>query len=118
MSTAPYHTYCSCAPLLTQALLPHVKSSIAAASGAAGDIQLHDGDIISIGSLEMYCLATPGHTDGCMTYYLPSPVTGASGMVFTGDTLLIRACGRTDFQQGEVQSSWRTVGSVGGKMLG
>ena len=82
-------------------LLPGVKSSIAAASGAAGDIQLHDGDVINIGLLELHCLATPGHTNGCMSYYLPSPVTSASGMVFTGDTLLIRACGRTDFQQGK-----------------
>ncbi len=38
---------------------------------------------------------TPGHTDGCLTY-----VTEDERMAFTGDTLLIRGCGRTDFQQG------------------
>lgn len=38
---------------------------------------------------------TPGHTDGCV-----SLVLGDQSMVFTGDALLIRGCGRTDFQQG------------------
>ena len=36
---------------------------------------------------------TPGHTNGCVTYVLAS-----QGCAFTGDTLLIRGCGRTDFQ--------------------
>lgn len=40
---------------------------------------------------------TPGHTDGCVTY-----VTGDQSMAFTGDALLIRGCGRTDFQQGDL----------------
>lgn len=40
---------------------------------------------------------TPGHTDGCV-----SLVLGDQSMVFTGDALLIRGCGRTDFQQGDV----------------
>ncbi len=40
---------------------------------------------------------TPGHTNGCMTY-----VTGDRAMAFTGDCLLIRGTGRTDFQQGEL----------------
>ena len=39
--------------------------------------------------------ATPGHTDGCVSY-----VSHEGRRVFTGDTLLIRECGRTDFQQG------------------
>lgn len=38
---------------------------------------------------------TPGHTDGCVTL-----VSGDLAMAFTGDALLIRGCGRTDFQQG------------------
>lgn len=46
------------------------------------------------------CIATPGHTNGCMSFYLPPAQPGATGMVFTGDALLIKACGRTDFQQG------------------
>ena len=46
------------------------------------------------------CIATPGHTNGCMSFYLPPAQPGAAGMVFTGDALLIKGCGRTDFQQG------------------
>lgn len=46
------------------------------------------------------CISTPGHTNGCMSFYLMPVQPGAAGMVFTGDALLIRGCGRTDFQQG------------------
>lgn len=50
--------------------------------------------------------ATPGHTDGCCSFYLDltsgiGGSGGSPGMVFTGDALLIRGCGRTDFQQGD-----------------
>ena len=38
---------------------------------------------------------TPGHTNGCVTY-----VEHELGMAFTGDAVLIRGCGRTDFQEG------------------
>lgn len=41
--------------------------------------------------------ASPGHTDGCMTFVLDD-----HSMAFTGDALLIRGCGRTDFQQGRL----------------
>lgn len=37
-----------------------------------------------------------GHTNGCCSF-----VDEQNGMVFTGDTLLIRGCGRTDFQEGK-----------------
>ncbi|XP_076135804.1 persulfide dioxygenase ETHE1, mitochondrial isoform X3 [Alosa pseudoharengus] len=47
---------------------------------------------------------TPGHTDGCMTL-----VTGDQTMAFTGDTLLIRGCGRTDFQQGCSKKLYKSV---------
>jgi glyoxylase-like metal-dependent hydrolase (beta-lactamase superfamily II) len=39
-------------------------------------------------------LPTPGHTAGCVTYYTESN----GGMAFTGDAILVRGCGRTDFQ--------------------
>uniref|UniRef100_A0A383VCV9 Metallo-beta-lactamase domain-containing protein n=1 Tax=Tetradesmus obliquus TaxID=3088 RepID=A0A383VCV9_TETOB len=83
------------------ALRPSVCSSIAAASGAAADIQLQHGDIIKFGSLALHAIATPGHTSGCLCFYLPPAGAGAPGLVFTGDALLIRGCGRTDFQQGD-----------------
>ncbi|RYX99664.1 MBL fold metallo-hydrolase [bacterium] len=45
---------------------------------------------------------TPGHTNGCVSYY-------TEGMVFTGDVLLIRGCGRTDFQQGSSEKLYNSV---------
>ena len=47
-------------------------------------------------------ISTPGHTHGCMSYH-------AGNMVFTGDTLLIRGCGRTDFQQGSTEALYHSV---------
>lgn len=48
--------------------------------------------------------ATPGHTNGCVTY-----VNQEEGLAFTGDTILIRGCGRTDFQQGDSSKLFRSV---------
>mgnify|MGYP001810301109 CR=1 FL=1 len=47
------------------------------------------------GELALSVLATPGHTDGCLSF-----VSEEARAVFTGDSLFIRGCGRTDFQQG------------------
>ena len=58
------------------------------------DIMLNDGDTLSFGNHTLTALATPGHTDSCTSYKVEN-------MVFTGDTLFIRGCGRTDFQQGD-----------------
>ena len=58
------------------------------------EIQLNDGDVIRFGDgEEIRVLHTPGHTAGSMSYLW-------RGNVFTGDTLLIDGCGRTDFQSG------------------
>lgn len=72
------------------------KSVISKASGAQADIYIKEGDCIEFGSQKIHVLATPGHTNGCCTYYSPE-----QGIAFTGDTLLIRGCGRTDFQEGD-----------------
>mmetsp|Transcript_89959 Transcript_89959/g.188082 ORF Transcript_89959/g.188082 Transcript_89959/m.188082 type:complete len:874 (+) Transcript_89959:180-2801(+) len=77
---------------------PQVKTIISKASGAKGDILLADNDVIKFGDYSLKALATPGHTDGCMSFVLEGP--NEPRAVFTGDTLLIRGCGRTDFQQG------------------
>jgi rhodanese-related sulfurtransferase len=47
---------------------------------------------------------TPGHTEGCLTYVCDDPL-----MAFTGDALLIRSCGRTDFQHGSASELYRSV---------
>lgn len=72
-----------------------LKSAISKFSGASADIHLSEGDKIPFGKHHLSVRETPGHTDGCVTL-----VTDDQSMAFTGDALLIRGCGRTDFQQG------------------
>jgi sulfur dioxygenase len=87
-----------------KALLPGCKSAISAVSGATTDLALNDGDKIAFGSRSITSIATPGHTAGCMCYVLDD-----NSMVFTGDTLLVRGCGRTDFQGGSAETLYESV---------
>jgi glyoxylase-like metal-dependent hydrolase (beta-lactamase superfamily II)/rhodanese-related sulfurtransferase len=74
-------------------------------SGAEGaDLYVDDGDAVSVGTVSLRVCATPGHTDGCVTY-----VTADRRMAFTGDALLIRGAGRTDFQQGDARALYRSI---------
>ncbi len=66
------------------------------------DRLLADGDWIAFGAHRLEARATPGHTAGCMTFV-------TDGMAFTGDALLIRGCGRTDFQEGDSSTLFRSV---------
>jgi sulfur dioxygenase len=90
------------------ALLRELLGSRAAVGAAAGvacaDVALADGAELRVGALTLRALATPGHTNGCTSYSCAS-----AGMAFTGDTLLIRGCGRTDFQQGDSRRLFRSV---------
>ncbi|KAI8620870.1 hypothetical protein BC830DRAFT_1164235 [Chytriomyces sp. MP71] len=87
---------------------PSLKSGISAQSGASADHLLHDNETIRIGRFALQALATPGHTDGCMSFVLKCEANLPLA-VFTGDTLLIRGCGRTDFQQGNAQTLYENV---------
>jgi len=58
------------------------------------DVPLRDGESITLGHYRITAISTPGHTSGCTCYF-------SDGMLFSGDTLLIRGCGRTDFQNGD-----------------
>ncbi len=77
-------------------------SAEGAAEGA--DVALRDGDEVEFGRHALRVLATPGHTNGCLSF-----VTQAMDHVFTGDALLIRGAGRTDFQQGDARRLYRSV---------
>lgn len=68
------------------------------------DETLVDGDVITFGDCAIEARATPGHTVGCTSF-----VTRDHSMVFTGDCLLIRAAGRTDFQGGNVHDMWNSI---------
>lgn len=88
--------------LMKEALGSQIALSDAA--GAEGtDLALSHGDSLPIGSLTLEARATPGHTDSCMSFVLEDR------MAFTGDALLIRGAGRTDFQQGSAQKLFRSV---------
>jgi sulfur dioxygenase len=67
------------------------------------DVQLRDGDVVRFGDGETIAvLHTPGHTAGSMSYVW-------RGNVFTGDTLLIDGCGRTDFQGGSAAALYDSI---------
>jgi glyoxylase-like metal-dependent hydrolase (beta-lactamase superfamily II)/rhodanese-related sulfurtransferase len=78
---------------------------LSAAAGAEGaDRCLVHGDRVAFGARHVEARATPGHTNGCMSYVLDD-----HSRAFTGDALLIRGCGRTDFQQGSAERLYRSV---------
>jgi sulfur dioxygenase len=88
-------------------LKQRVGSDIAlgARSGAAGaDRYLSQGDKIAFGRRFLAVRETPGHTAGCLTYVLDD-----ERMAFTGDCLLVRGCGRTDFQGGDAHVMYRAI---------
>lgn len=68
------------------------------------DVLVKDGDVVRFGGHGLEVRETPGHTNGCLTY-----VTLDRAMAFTGDALLIRGTGRTDFQQGDARTLYRSV---------
>ena len=81
------------------------KIALSAQSGAKGaDVYLDDRDRINFGSRYLTMRATPGHTAGCTTYVLDT-----EEMAFTGDCLLIRGCGRTDFQGGDAGQAYQSI---------
>jgi sulfur dioxygenase len=65
-----------------------------------------DGDRIAFGKLELEALHTPGHTDDSYTFLYRA---GTRLWAFTGDTLLIRGCGRTDFQNGDSRQQYASL---------
>lgn len=70
------------------------------------DLAVREGEAIEIGDLELRPLYTPGHTDDHHAYLLRS----SDGLrVFTGDALMIDGCGRTDFQNGDAATLYRSV---------
>jgi glyoxylase-like metal-dependent hydrolase (beta-lactamase superfamily II)/rhodanese-related sulfurtransferase len=70
-------------------------------------MRLAEGDKLSIDSVSMDVLYTPGHTDDSYSFLM-------NDRVFTGDTLLIRGTGRTDFQNGDARMQYD---SIFGKLL-
>lgn len=71
------------------------KSVVHRDAGAqCADLLVTDGVLLQVGDIDIEVRHTPGHTGGCVSYCL-------GDRVFTGDSLLVGGCGRTDFQQGD-----------------
>ena len=66
------------------------------------DLQLGHGALLGFGGETIRALHTPGHTSGSMSYAWRDGV-------FTGDTLLIGGCGRTDFQSGDAGALYDSI---------
>lgn len=89
--------------LLRKRLGSKAVVGVNAGTGCA-DVLVDDGSRLKFGSLALEVRATPGHTDGCVTF-----VTADHEHAFTGDALLIRGTGRTDFQQGNPERLYRSI---------
>lgn len=89
-------------------LLGNMSSSVIVVSVSSGVIgagqYVSHGDVLAFGERRLNVLATPGHTNGCITLVLDD-----RSMVFTGDCLLIRGTGRTDFQDGSPQEMFKSI---------
>jgi glyoxylase-like metal-dependent hydrolase (beta-lactamase superfamily II) len=66
------------------------------------DLNLSEGDEIKFGPFIIHVLETPGHSDASLSFL-------CEGMVFTGDALLVRGTGRTDFQSGSASNLYDSI---------
>jgi len=81
-----------------------LKSVISKASQAKADELVCHGDEIHFGNRHITALATPGHTEGCLSF-----LTDDEKAVLTGDALFVMGCGRTDFQGGSAETLYDSV---------
>lgn len=70
----------------------------------AADVLVDAGDHVAFGTHALEVRPTPGHTNGCVTYVMHD-----RSMAFTGDALLIRGTGRTDFQEGSAKALYHSI---------
>lgn len=66
------------------------------------DLKLGEGEILDVDGIKLRAIFTPGHTDESMSFVMDD-------RVFTGDVLLYRGTGRTDFQGGDPHKSWDSI---------
>jgi sulfur dioxygenase len=79
---------------------------VASTKGASCvDLHVRHGDLVRVGGLAFWVLATPGHTDDSVSYLL-------GDRVFTGDALLVRGTGRADFQNGDAGQLYDSITQI------
>jgi len=76
------------------------------ANASCANDSFHDGSKIVVGNIELTALHTPGHTDDSYSFLLEHE---GQPYLFTGDTLLIRGTGRTDFQNGSAIDQYSSL---------
>jgi len=69
------------------------------------DLKVRHGDVLQLGEVKVEVLETPGHTDDSLSYRVGK-------RVFTGDALLVRSAGRTDFQNGDAGQLYDSITGV------
>lgn len=94
---------------ITGSWLMHQASGCAIGLAAAAKAEnvtrpLQHGDRVNFGTRYLEVRATPGHTNGCLSFVLDD-----RSLAFSGDALLIRGCGRCDFQQGNAHTLYRSI---------
>jgi sulfur dioxygenase len=101
-------THCHADHVTGAWLMKQAFGSTIALSGRYGaehvDLALAHGMFVRFGDQAVEVRATPGHTAGCL-----SLVSEAQDRVFSGDALLVRGAGRTDFQQGDAALLFRSI---------
>ena len=101
-------THCHADHVTGAWLLKHTLGCQILASQHSGievlERNLKEGDRITFGAHALIVIETPGHTEGCISFLLDD-----QAMIFTGDCLLIRGCGRTDFQQGSAHKLFHSI---------
>lgn len=81
----------------------NAKSAVSKKAGVyCADIELTDNQEVKFGSYTLKVLETPGHTIESLSFY-------CEAMVFTGDSLMIRGTGRTDFQRGSASELYESI---------
>ena len=93
-------------------LIEHTGAQTATPEGCGilpSALQLKDGDVLQFGTQSIKAIHTPGHTAGSMSFVWQQ---GAAQHVFTGDTLLIGGCGRSDFQSGSAKALYHSITQV------
>ncbi len=89
-------------PMLASAAMNFSRETTGKAVELTPDAPVSDGDRISVGSMELTFLLTPGHTKGSMCIL-------TNGVLFSGDTLFQQSVGRTDFPGGSFEELRRSI---------
>lgn len=71
------------------------------------DVLLKDGESVTVGSVTLKVIATPGHTIGGCCYY-----SEEDKVLFSGDTLFCESVGRTDFETGDVKALKQSIAKL------